>query len=54
MWKTKLAIVINFLSSKDKNEGHLMHSEGHNIEIMIKYKADKVMEELFQLFLSRC
>ena len=30
-----------------------MHSKSDNIEIMINYKADDVIEELFELLLSR-
>ena len=53
MWKFQLTIAINFVSSKDNDEECVMHSKSDNIEIMIKDKADKVIEELFQSLLSR-
>ena len=47
-WKIQLAIAINFISSKDNNEEGLMHSKSDNIEAMVYYKADEVIEELFE------
>ena len=38
---------------KDNHEEHVMHSKSDKIEIMINDKADEVIEELFQSFLSR-
>ena len=32
-WKIQSAIAINFMSSKDSNEMHTMHSKSHNIGI---------------------
>ena len=32
-WKIQLAIPINFVSSEDTDEGHVMHSKSDNIEI---------------------
>ena len=52
-WKIQLTIAINFVSSKDNNEECVMHSKSDDIEIMIKDKADKIIEELFQSLLSR-
>ena len=34
-WKVKLAKAINFVSFKDSDEEHEMHSESDNIEFMI-------------------
>ena len=36
---------INFTSSKDNNEEHVIHSKSDNLEIMINYKTDEVIEE---------
>ena len=41
------------MSSKDNDNERKMHSKSDNIEIMINYKADEVIEELFQSLLSR-
>ena len=46
-WANQLTISINLISSKDNGEERVMHSKSDNIEIMINYKADVVMEELF-------
>ena len=34
-WKIQLTIAINFISSKDVDEKHLMHSKNDNIGFMI-------------------
>ena len=52
-WKIQLTIPINFMSSKDNDEEHVMHSKSDNIKIMSNDKADEVIEELFQSLLSR-
>ena len=41
--KLQLRIVINFISSKDTGEEHVMHSKSNNIEIMI---SDKVIKQM--------
>ena len=41
------------MSSKDNDNERIMHSQSDNIEVMINYKADEVIEELFQSLLSR-
>ena len=43
-WANQLTISINLISSKDNSEERVMHSKSDNIEIMINYKADVVME----------
>ena len=53
VWKIRLTIEINFMSSKDIDEESIMHSKSDNIEIMISDKADEVTEELFRSRLSR-
>ena len=52
MWKTQLKIAINFMSLKDKDENCVVHSKSDNVELMINYKDDEVIEELFQSLLS--
>ena len=39
---------INFISSKDTDKQRVMHSKSGNKEIIFNYKADEVIEELFQ------
>ena len=46
-WKIQLAIVNDFISSKDNDEERVMHSKSDNIEIMIYDEADEVTKELF-------
>ena len=53
VWKIRLTIEINFMSSKDTDEESVMHSKSDNIEIMISDKVDEVTEELFRSRLSR-
>ena len=49
----KQSIAINFLSSKDNNEEHVMHSKSGNIEIMISDKGDENAKELFDSLKNR-
>ena len=42
------------MSSKDNDEGCVIHSKSDNIKVMINDKADKVIEELFQSLLYWC
>ena len=44
---------MNFISSKNNDEERHMHSKSDNVEIMMNDKADEVIEEPFQSFLSR-
>ena len=52
-WKTQLATAINFISFKETNEEWTIHSENDNIEVMIYGNLNKIIEELFELVLSR-
>ena len=36
------------MSSKATDEEHIMHAKDDHIEIMINYKTDEVIKELFQ------
>ena len=48
-----MTIVINFVSSEENDEERVMNSKSDNIEIMINYRVEEVIEELFQSLLSR-
>ena len=48
----KLAIAIDFMSSKNNDEEPVMHSKSDNIEITSHDKVDEFKEELFQSLLS--
>lgn len=50
--KIKLAIAINFISSKDTDDECVMHSKCDSIEIIIYDKADENVKENFESFLS--
>ena len=52
MWKIQITIAINFVSSKNNDEEHVMHSKSDDIEIMINGK-DKVFEKRFKSLLHR-
>ena len=47
-WKIQLTIATNFISSKDNDEEHVMHSKSDNVEIMINDKAGEVFENFFE------
>ena len=51
--KLKLTLVINFMFSIDTDEEPIMHLKSNNVEIMIKYKLDEIIEQFFELLLSR-
>ena len=50
-WKIQLMIAINFMSSENNDEEHVMHSRSDNIELMIN--DEEVIEEHFQSRLCR-
>ena len=52
-WESLLTIAINFISSKNANEGQVMHSKSDNIEVVIYDKANEVIEKIFESLLSR-
>ena len=51
IWKIQLTIAINFISSKNNDEEHVIHSKNDNIKIMINDKTYEVIEKLFQSLL---
>ena len=46
-WKTQLTIAINFISSRDNDEEHVIHSKSDSIEIMTNNRVDEVIEDTF-------
>ena len=48
-----MTTAINFISSKDNDEEHEMHSKNDNIEKKIHDKADEVIEKCFDSLLNR-
>ena len=52
-WKVQLAIAINFISSKDVDEKHVMHSKSKSAEFMTYDNANDVVDELLELLLSK-
>ena len=49
----QLRIPMNFISSKDNDEEHVIHSKIDNIDIIINDKADEVIEEIFKSLRNR-
>ena len=50
----QIALIIIFISFKDDNdEKLLMHSKSDNKKIMINYKTDEGMEELYKSIVNR-
>ena len=52
-WQNKLTLLNNFISSIDNDDESTMHSKSDNVEIMIKDKADEIIEELFHSLKNR-
>ena len=51
--KIQLKIAINFISFKNNDEEHVVHSKIDDKEIMINHKADKVIIKLLKWFVNR-
>ena len=51
--KIQLKIAINFISFKNNDEEHVVHSKIDDKEIMINPKADKVIIKLLKWFVNR-
>ena len=47
-WKIQLIVAINFISSKDAQEKHVMHSTSDNKKFSSYNVANEVVHELFQ------
>ena len=52
-WKIQLTIAANFISSKDGEEEHLMHSSSGNIKFTPYSDANDVIDKLFKSLRSR-
>ena len=52
-WKIQLTTAINFISSKDTEEGRVMHSRSNNIKFTSYNDANLVVDELFESLRSR-
>ena len=52
-WKIQLTMAINFMSSKDTEEKHVMHSTSDNIKFIPHDDANEVVNELFELLCSK-
>ena len=52
-WKVQLTTLVNFISSKDAYEEHIMHSKSNNTEFMTYDNANDVVDELFDALLLR-
>ena len=52
-WKVQLIMAINFLSSKDSDETHIMHTKSRNIGILICDEANNITNKLFESLLRR-
>ena len=46
-WKIQLTMKINFISPKDSKETPSIYTTRANIEIMIGYETDEIIEKLF-------
>ena len=45
----QLKIAINFISYKDNDEEHVMHSKSYNMEIMINDESHRVIKIIFEI-----
>ena len=52
-WKIQLTIAINFISSKDTGEEHVMHPSSDNIKSTPYNDANEVVTELFESLRSK-
>ena len=52
-WKIQLTIAINFISSKDTKEKHVLHSTSDNIKFTPYNDANEVVNELFESLCSK-
>ena len=47
-WKIQLTMPTDFISSKDSDETHNMHTKSNNVEIMMGSETDDIIEEFFE------
>ena len=46
--KIQLTMAINFISSKDSNETHTMHTKSDNIEIRVGNETGEIIKKRFE------
>ena len=52
--KIQLTMSINFMSSKNSEETHTVHTKTHNVEIMMSIETDEIIiKELFKSFFQK-
>ena len=51
--ENQLMIATNFMSFKDNDQEHMVHSKSNSVIIIINDKADEIIKEIFQSHLSR-
>ena len=52
-WKIQLTMQINFVSSLDAEESHIMHLKSDSPEIMMVIKTDDIINKLFKYFFKK-
>ena len=52
-WKVQSKMKINLFSSKDSEEIRTMYNLRDNIETMIGYETDEIVEDIFDSFLKK-
>ena len=52
-WKIQLTMAINFISSKDSDETHTMHTKSNNVEIMMGSETNEIIEVLVESSLQK-
>ena len=48
--KDSITMATNFIASKGSDENRIMHTESHDMEIMIGSEKNEIIEEFFNLF----
>ena len=52
-WKIQLTVTVNYIFSTGNNEGRVTQSKSDNIKIMINYKTDEGIKELFDWLIKK-
>ena len=52
-WKIQFTIAINFISSKEAEDEHVMHSRSNKMKFTSYNDANEVVDELFEFKVSR-
>ena len=50
MWEIQLTTEINFITYKDHDEEHTIHSKSDKIEVMVKTKQMKLLKNFLNHF----